>query len=1086
VNKYVWLAAVLLSVWTCVPGAHAQVGGKLEGVVTDSSKAIVPGATVTITNADTGSSRETKTNAQGHFAFNALPPSRYDLSVTMDGFKSLHREGITVTIGSELALDLALEVGTVTEQVTVTGEAPLVETQSGTISGVVEEKMIREIPLNGRSFTDLIQLQPGVVLTRAGGQSTTAGTGQKMSLGGARPFQMSFYLDGADMMGKDNTNPAGASGLLLGVDSIQEFRVTTSAFSAEFGRNAGGVVSAITKSGTNQLHGTAFEFLRNDNVDAARWQDNQSPFGKPNFVRNQFGGTVGGPILRNKTFFFGSYEGLRDRTGSSGQDNVPNAAARDGILPTKTVNVLAAVKQYLAIYPLPNGPDLGGGIGRYFRPSFNNTNQNDFMIRIDHQLSDSDMLMGRVFFDDGLNTSSGSLGLITGDTKSRIQSYVASYKKIIGAAMVNDARMAYTRTNLDLSVDIPDSLNALAFVPGQRFGIINPTGLATISGISSGTPRTWTDNVFQYIDDMVITHGSHTFKMGGMLERFRYNGISIARAGGEYDFTGLETFLTGTTSKFWAGFGLGGTRGMRQWLFGTYFQDDYRVSSKLTLNLGVRYEGVTSPGEVKGRISNLRNQLDANMTVGNPFVQNPSLKNFAPRVGFAYDPKGDAKTAIRGGVGLFYDQLLPIYYRDNVFRVIPYQQQFTLVPQTTPNIPFPNAVTLTVPDFNKLNGPDVQIDLANWDPRQPYTMQYNLTVQRQVQSDLSVMVGYMGSFSRHNSRNINWNTSFPTAVINGENCWSVPPTLNSSGVVTAPASACWNGSSAALPRRNPNFAQVLQRMMDSNSNYNSLQVAVKKRYAHGLDLSLVYQFAKTLDEQSGIGGSTDFGNVTSFTMDPENRSRDYGRAAFDIRNYLTITGTYDLPGASLPSLAGRILGGWKMSSLFNYSSGEPFTVNNSFDRAGNITQIFGNQERPNVAPGASTNPISGTFAGCTQFPATPARPAGVKLGTPDMWFDPCAFQLQPAGFLGNLGRNTLQGPNLTTIDLGVTKTIPVTESNHFELRWEMFNIANRPNFSSPTSNVFQSATTINAANAGKITTTRTSSRQMQFALKYIF
>jgi hypothetical protein len=349
--------------------------------------------------------------------------------------------------------------------------------------------------------------------------------------------------------------------------------------------------------------------------------------------------------------------------------------------------------------------------------------------------------------------------------------------------------------------------------------------------------------------------------------------------------------------------------------------------------------------------------------------------------------------------------------------------------------------------------------------------------------NVSIMVGYLGSQNRNNARNVNWNTSVPTAIVNGDKCWSVA------------GSPCFNGT--ATPRRNPNFSAVLQREFDTNSNYNSLQFQVMRRSDKGLTLNFVYQLSKTMDEISGLGGSTDFENITSFAMDPEDRGRDYSRAAFDIRNYLTVNGSYPIPSGNLSGVAGKVLGGWRLSSLLNYSSGEPFTVVNAFDRAGNNTRIFGNQERPNVAPGASNNPISGTTSGCTFVNGVPGayNPAatansvapGQALGTPYLWYDPCAFQLQAAGTLGNLGRNTLQGPNLLGWDMAILKDFTVTESSRIEFRWELFNLLNRPNFGSPNFNVFQNATTVTpGATNSQITSTRTTARQMQFALKFIF
>jgi hypothetical protein len=1047
---------------------HAQVGGTLQGVVSDESGAVVPGATVMITNADTGISRETGTDAQGRFVFNLVPPARYDLTASLTGFKTTRHEGITLTVGAEIVVNLTLELGAVAEQVTVTGEAPLVETRSGSVSGVIEEKVIREIPLNGRSFANLMELQPGVIVTRAAGRSTTAGTGDKMALGGARPTQMSFLLDGADMMGKDNTNPAGASGVMLGVDTIQEFRVSTSGFSAEYGRNSGGVVSAVTKSGTNNFHGTLFHFLRNDNLDSPNYFDGDE---QPEFKRNQFGGTLGGPIIPNRTFFFGSFEGLRERLGVTNNDLVPTAEARNGVIRNyatgavvQQVTVANAIRPYLDLYPLPNGPEEGLGTGRFFWAGSDNTDQNDFLIRIDHQFTANDFLMSRVFFDDSESKSPGSLGLIGGVADSRIQSYVLNHKRIFGSSIVNDLRFVFTRSRLTSDNDIPEQLNALEYIEGRGYGILSPGGIASIS--SGGTePRFWTQNVFEYVDDAVLSRGNHTYKFGGIAKRIRYNGFSAARFRGEYQFSSLANFLTSVPSRYEAAYVFAGTRGLRQWLFGLYFQDDWRMSPRLTLNLGVRYEVTTVPTEVNGNLANLRNQLDPQVTVGDPLWINPSLKNFSPRIGFAYDPSGDGRTSIRGGYGIYFDQLLPIYYRDSPFRILPYQQRFFITP-TDPIvpggvIPFPNALDLFVPQ-ESLSDPNVQIDLSNYRPHQPYSMQYNLTVQREIFPDFSLMVGYLGSQSRNNSRNVNWNSALPTEIVNGQKRWT----------------------SAA--RRNPNFAAVLQREFDANANYNSLQLQAKKRFSRGYDLNFVYQWSRTMDMMSGIGGSTDFGNITSFSMDPEDPHRDYGRAAFDIRHYMTVNGTYEVPSANLQGAARQIFGGWKLSSLLSYSSGEPFSVTNRFDRAGNNVRIFGFQERPNVAAGGSNNPTEGASAGCSFGGASVA--AGTELGTPELFFDPCEFDLQSAGFLGNLGRNTLQGPDVLKLDLAVMKNFAFSESRRLEFRWEIFNLFDRANFDAPDFNVFLSgsATTGGNGSAGRITSTRTSARQMQLALKYVF
>ncbi len=1046
------LVVVISTVGFCSVLEAQVTGARMEGVITDETQAVVPGVAVTITNVETGISRASTTDGGGRYIFSNLPPARYDLETSLPGFKTTLRQGITLTVGSEVVVDLTLSVGALTEQVTVTGEAPLVETRTGALAGVVEEKVIRDLPLNGRSFTDLIQLQVGVVRTRAGRQANMSGFGDKMSLGGARPHQMSFQLDGADMMARNNTNPSGASGIMMGVDTIQEFRVSTSSFSSEFGKNSGGVVSAVTKSGTNNFHGAAYEFLRNDNLDARNFFDIPA---KPEFKRNQFGGTVGGPIVQNRTFFFGNYEGLRERLASARVEKAPTAAARlDGGLVPK---IAESIKPYIALYPLPNGEDLGGGIGEYIWFGSKSTTQHSFLTRVDHQLSDIHSLMGRVMFDDARIVNPSEFGLVGQLTASRIQNYVLSYKRIFGASAVNDIRVNFHRQSVVLTDESADSLNGLEFIPGRGFGNFSPRG---IDGISTGgsNPIFWHQNFFEYIDDAAVARGRHALKFGGIAKRIRYNSLNVGRLRGEYQFRTLEDTLVANVNRYQAGHITQGMRGQRQWMFGFYFQDDIRASSRLTLNLGVRYEFVTTVTEAHGRVSNLRNQLDSQFTLGDPYFLNPSLKNFAPRIGFAYDVTGESQTAIRGGFGIFYDQLLQLYWRDSIDRVLPWTRRFVVAPGDVPGgIPFPDAINLFDLGGEPLSDPNMAPELMPYEPHQPYTMQYNLSVQHQLLPDLSVLIAFMGSQSRNNSRNVNWNTALPTAIIDGQK-WFAP------------------GSK----RRNPNLSSVMQREFDATSSYNSLQVAIKKRFSYGFNFDSVYQWSKVMDQMSGIAGSTDFANVTSFSMDPDDRKRDHGRAAFDIRHYLTLNSTYDIPSGALEGLARQALGGWRLSSLVNYSSGEPFTAANRFDRSGATVRIFGFQERPNLAPGSSSNnPVEGVAGACA------GRNAGKQLGTRDVWFDPCALELQPAGFFGNLGRNTLQGPDLMTVDLAVVKDFSMGEAKRLEFRWEMFNMFNRANFSQPDFGVFSSPTRRNV-NASRITSTRTTSRQIQFGLKFIF
>jgi hypothetical protein len=422
---------------------------------------------------------------------------------------------------------------------------------------------------------------------------------------------------------------------------------------------------------------------------------------------------------------------------------------------------------------------------------------------------------------------------------------------------------------------------------------------------------------------------------------------------------------------------------------------------------------------------------------------------------------GDGKTAIRGGAGIFYDQLWALYWRDSLNRILPWQvrvaklraditREFGLA-----KIPFPNAISLYDITTEKLSDPGAFLELMNYEPHQPYTMQYNFTINRQLTPSMSMLIGYMGAQSRNQSRNVNGNPAAPAGVdANGERYW-IP---NS-------------------PRMNPNIGIVLWREFDGTSNYNSLQLGVLKQLAQGFTFKSNYQYSRTMDQQSGIAGSSDFSNTTSNTMDPFDRKRDYSRAAFDIRHYFVVSGLYEVPTAGMTGLSRAAFGGWKVSSIFTYSGGEPLTAANSFDRTGAGIQVYGNQDRPSLAAGASTNPLL-------------ENRRELNANGQIRWFDPQAFVLQPAGYNGNVGRMTIQGPDFMTMDFSLAKDFAITESKHVAFRWELFNMFNRANFDLPNRTIFTGAGTNNLgarnSNAGRITGTRGTARQMQFALKFVF
>ncbi len=1016
----------------------------VSGTIRDSSGAVLSGAMVEVRNLETGLSRTLLTDDLGRYYVAGLQPGRYQARASLEGFRAEMRGPIRLTVGREVVINFVLEVGEIVENIVVSAGAGLIESRSAALAGVVDEAKMRDLPLNGRDFIQLATLEAGVAPARNAGRAISKGFGVHISFSGTRPQQTGFLLDGSDLNNATNfTTPGSAARLLLGVETVREFQVLVSNHSAEFGRAAGGIINAVTRSGTNELHGSVFEFHRNDNLDARNFFDARE---KPEFKRNQFGFTVGGPVAKDKTFFFGSYEGLRDRLGRTLVANVPSRAARAGLLRDgagEAVAVADSIKPYLDLWPLPNGRDFGDGRAEFISSRGEPTREDFWVAKIDHSFTGDDYFFARYTFDDAETIQFiDPLPNFPERRRTRAQYLTIEEKKIFTPRLFNVFRFAYNRTAIDGEDDARVPLDpSLFFVRGgSKFGELRVPGL-TNPGADRRTPRLTTLNLFQYMNDVTYAAGRHTIKAGLSAGRYQYNEFAAERTGGEYAFNSLEDFLRGRPDKLrLADPAARFDRHWRQTLWGFYIQNDWKVKDNLTLNLGLRYEFYTTPQEKSGLEANIRDLLrDADGTLGDPFFKNPSLENFAPRLGFAWDPSGSGRTSIRGGFGLYFDPILVHYYRNAGSRQPPLFRVFAVSRPT-----FPDA--LAAIESSPGSGA-VSPQTIDWNARQPYFMQYSLSIQREVAPDTLVSASYVGARGVHLQRLGEGNPCAPERLAVGLPFFAPLP------------------AAGDCRRLNPAFAQMRIRVQDAESFYNSLQMRINRRFSRRLQFQASYTLSKAVDDSSVAVAPSDalrHGGSSPNFFDPK---FDRGLSNFHIGHNFAWNFTLRLPSAgNLDGYWSALFGGWQLSGIVALASGSPFSPLLAHDQA--QSGAFDAGQRPDLTPGAASNPI---------------RP-----GNPDGYFDASAFSLPPRGSFGNLGRNTLIGPGLANIDIGLIKNMILAERLRLQLRVEFFNLFNRANFHIPDENLFVFDQSGRIPSAGRITETTTASRQIQLAVKLIF
>ncbi|MBI2817180.1 MAG: TonB-dependent receptor [Acidobacteria bacterium] len=1055
-QRIVRLMVAALSLSLCV---YAQVTtGTISGAVHDSSGGAIPSAQVVILNESTGISRTLQADAAGRYSAPSLNPGRYRVSASLQGFQTGLRSGIQLTVGREAIVDFELQVGQVTERIEVTGEAPLVQTTGSAVSYLVDDRTIRELPLNGRDITQLILLNPGVMLNSQGrGGSAENGFAQRLSVSGMRGEDNSYLLDGSYIAEYMRHVPAGPTGALTGVETVQEFQILTSTFSAQYGRAIGGVFNAITKSGTNQWHGGAYEFLRNSALDARNFFDRKSSPSAPRlppFRRNHFGATFGGPVARDKAFFFVAYEGLRESLTTTGISNVPDSDARRGILPGRTtpVQIDPRIVPFLRMYPepTPGARNFGNGSAQYFFTSKQPTREDFGQGRLDYQFSEQDSFFVRftgnaaeratpVRWPDQWNTGSMGTRLVT-----------LSETHVFSPGLLNSVRLYFNRAVPGAGDITPPAEPGQISVPGQpvRASVAPGSGISDIGGGLTDRGARYTTNRIGFNDDVNLHLRSHSLQFGGMLERLQWNPNFGFAPYGRWAFSNLANFLQALPDE-WRGTPpqIGNfRRGVRQWFLALYLQDDWRVTPTLTLNLGVRWEPYTVATEVNGLIENLRYLNDTVPARGDPWWLNKSWLNFGPRAGFAWIPFPSGRTSLRGGIGLFW---IPV---DSAV----YIQPLLRTPTISPVIEFAGVNPALFPDglatiADKAAGGGAVSGAVNINAlpfenlRSPHAMQYSLNLQQQIGANNVLTLGFSGRRGMNAPTYANFAT---------------PP-------------AQFNGVSLELPANatpvNPAFGPNLRYISTNASSwYNGFTANFQRRFAAGFQGQLSYTFSRATSEGDGSenGPAASVGGSGTLKY-PHDLRAGKSLTGYHLQNALSANYSYDLPfGRGDSGWINHLLSGWQLTGIVSLQDGQPFTVGST---SSTVWVEYISATSPNLKPGWTSDEI--------------------VRGSPDGYYTLDAFTAASPRELGNYGQRTLIGPGRAQWDFGISKNTQLSERWRLQFRAEAFNLLNRANFGSPGKAASGRAFTRAGApvpSATVVTDTSTSSRQLQFGMKLIF
>ncbi|HVS90099.1 MAG TPA: carboxypeptidase-like regulatory domain-containing protein [Candidatus Acidoferrum sp.] len=1061
----------------CLLPAHAQVSATLSGIVTDPSGAPVPAAAVTAKNLETAAVRSTVTDDAGRYQVLSLAVGEYEVTVTKSGFQEEIRSGIHLVVGQEASVDFRLHVGEVQQRVTVTEEAPIVSTTTRDISGLVGEQQVKQLPLNGRSFDLLLTLNPGVVnftWEKTGGVGISNSTvGNMFSVSGNRPQQNLFLLNGVEFTGaaENNMQPGGTSQLLLGVDAVREFNVLRDTYGAEYGKRPGAQVTIVTQSGTNDLHGSVFEFLRNSAFDARNFFDRASI---PHFERNQFGVSLGGPIQKDKTFLFGNYEGFRQHLNLTDVTLVPDTNARNGFLPCAlvkpapkpcpasglaNVGLAPGVAALFSLWPVqsPNAPDFGG-IAEAFNTPLQTIREDFGTVRLDRIFSSKDSF-GAVYTVDDSNDLTPTSNPFSKDLET-LREQVLSLEEthVLSPTFLNTARIGFSRASYFYTGEpTPNTLaaNVPSFLAGRRVGAVviggsaasNPAAQLSLAGSNNGSNLTITRNLFTYEDNISITRGRHQVSIGAWSQWMQSNsGLALSQFG-QATFTGLQTLLQGSIGTFL--FDPAPTPlGWRSWFGALYAEDIIRLSPKLTLSLGFRHESSNGWTEVHERAATfvfVSGALATNPHIGkNVFTNNNAKVLPQPRIGLAWSPFGKSRTVVRAGFGMYNELQDALGYR--LDQNAPFNPTFSIANLAVNKLPIVPGAPL--PGKAKVVPGGVQPDL-----RTPTLISYSLRVEQELTPNLALTIGYVGSHGYHELVSIDANEPVPV-------CPAPPCTAATATYPLGPGGA-------KPPLANPALANTFSWYSEGNSSYNALLLDMNRRFSGGLSLRGVYTFSRTLDDGDSLN-ATAAANSPGLVMFPGNIRADWGLATYHVKNIGVMNGVYELPfghrkrfASDLNGIRSTLASGWTLNSILTLQSGFPFTPQLSFNPSNN---------------GDTRNPVRPSINLAFTGP--------VILGSPNGYFNPDAFLTPPDGTYGNLGRNTFIGPGLASWDLSLLKDTRIRERLSLQFRAEFFNFLNHANFNTP--NLITLTPTGISPTAGVITSTSTASRQIQFGLKLLW